>query len=272
VQVRMSMNASAVATPDTPANSNAPGVNSPLIQFALRGLERCWMPEHGRWSHIHHLDGRAAPNESKPHSDVFYTLNVLLGLSRTPEIPSGLDVVEIHRRNSRMLLTLPVRNYAFGMALWTAAEFGLDIEREVAARAREILTRRDAWESFHAQDLGMLLTGVVAQTRAGNVEWSEFAAPLFEFLKLRFRNGSGLFLDAAVGLRRRFSSFATQVYLAIASYQYGDLFGDAGAIALGNACVRRLIELQGPQGEWPWFYDASGGRVVDFYEVYSVHQ
>ncbi len=35
---------------------------------------------------------------------------------------------------------------------------------------------------------------------------------------------------------------------------------------------RKLIKLQGPQGEWPWFFDAAQGQVLDFYEVYSVHQ
>ncbi|HMH02338.1 MAG TPA: hypothetical protein VK555_13040, partial [Terriglobales bacterium] len=37
-------------------------------------------------------------------------------------------------------------------------------------------------------------------------------------------------------------------------------------------CTRKLIEWQGPNGEWPWFFDAASGRVLDFYEVYSVHQ
>ena len=56
--------------------------NSPLVDYALKGLELCWLPEYGRWSHIYHLDNRDRPNESVPDSDVFYTLNVLLGLAR----------------------------------------------------------------------------------------------------------------------------------------------------------------------------------------------
>ena len=47
---------------------------------------------------------------------------------------------------------------------------------------------------------------------------------------------------------------------------------DPLAILAANACVTKLIALQGPQGEWPWFYAAGQGTVVDFYEVYSVHQ
>jgi hypothetical protein len=256
-----------VATKARPA-----GRNSPLVDFALRGLSRCWLPEHGRWSHIYHLDGRAEPNESIPHSDVFYTLNVLLGLSRVAEAPESLDVAEIFRRNLALLTQLPVRDYALGMALWAAAELGLPVEETVARKTRALLSNRAAWMDFHAQDLGMLLTGVVAQSRAGNREWREFAAPLFRFLAERYHGDADLFFDSARGLRRRFSSFATQVYLSIACYQYGDYVGDAAAIAMGSNCVLKLIALQGPQGEWPWFYDAAGGRVLDFYEVYSVHQ
>src|SRR5215467_13652737 len=51
---------------------NAPmSKNSPLVDYALKGLERCWLPEHGRWSHIYHLEKHDKPNESVPHSDVF---------------------------------------------------------------------------------------------------------------------------------------------------------------------------------------------------------
>jgi hypothetical protein len=113
---------------------------------------------------------------------------------------------------------------------------------------------------------------VVAQASAGAKEWAPFAAPLYRFLQERFYTGSGLFFDAGSGFRRRFASFATQIYLAIACYHYGEFAGESSALAMADACVHRLIALQGPDGEWPWFFDAAGGRVLDFYEVYSVHQ
>ena len=89
-------------------------LNSPLIEYALKGLERCWLPEHGRWSHIYHLDGRKDPNESLPQSDVFYTLNVLLGFSRLPKIPGNIDVPDTFKRNALQLLKLPVAKYSLG--------------------------------------------------------------------------------------------------------------------------------------------------------------
>ena len=245
--------------------------NSPLVNYALSGLRRCWMPEHGRWSHIYHLDGRDHPNESVPPSDVFYTLNVLLGMSRLNDIPDSINVSEIFRRNVRQLTQMPVAKYAFGMALWAAAELDLDVPEDVVRALNGVLSEKN-WKEFRAQDLGMLLTGIVAQARAGRKQWIHLAGPLISFLTERYHSESGLFFDTATGLRRRFASFATQTYLTIACYHYGEFAGDAAAIAMANACARKLIALQGPQGEWPWFFDAQQGRVLDFYEVYSVHQ
>jgi hypothetical protein len=242
------------------------------VNYALKGLHRCWLPEDGRWSHIYHLDGRASPNESLPHSDVFYTLNVLLGMSRVAELPDSINLSQIFYRNVVQLTTLPVPKYAFGMALWAAAQLELEMPEEAARGLRALLADRAQWETFRAQDLGMLLTGVVAQARAGAKEWAGFAGPLYRFLKERFHGGSGFFFDAPSGLRRRFASFATQIYLSMACYHYGEYADDLSAVTAATNCVRKLIALQGPQGEWPWFFDAASGRVLDFYEVYSVHQ
>jgi hypothetical protein len=255
-----------------PAAMTPPSQNSPLLNYALSGLRRCWLPEHDRWSHICHLDGRDPPNESRPPSDVFYTLNVLLGMSRVPEVPNDVDLARIFRKNALELATIPVPKYAFGMALWAAAELNLEIPEAAASAVKRLLAERKNWWSFRAQDLGMLLTGVSAQVKAGGHEWQQFAAPLFSFLRDRYHCESGLFLDAAAGFRQRFTSFATQVYLAMACYRYGELTGHAPAIGMANACTRKLIQLQGPQGEWPWFLDAGACRVLDFYEIYSVHQ
>jgi hypothetical protein len=82
--------------------------NSPLVNYALAGLQKCWLPEHGRWSHIYHLDGCDRPNESLPRSDVFSTLNVLLGMSRLDAIPADINVSEIFERNVSQLTRLPV--------------------------------------------------------------------------------------------------------------------------------------------------------------------
>jgi hypothetical protein len=257
-----------------PVNSSPtpPAGNPPLVDYALRGLEKCWLPAHERWSHIYHLDGRAEPNESVPSSDVFYTLNVLLGLSRVRQLPSSLSLRAIFERNVSQLPVLPVPKYAFGMALWASAELGLQMPGNVLDAIKRTILDKDNWATFRAQDLGMILSGVVAQARREPVPWSALAAELSKFLLDRYHCRSGLFFDTAGGLRRRFASFATNTYLTLASYHYGQFADDIRFIEIANACTRKLIALQGPNGEWPWFFDTPNGQVVDFYEIYSVHQ
>ena len=247
-------------------------MNSPLVDYSLKGLERCWQPQYGRWSHIYHLDGRDPANESVPHSDVFYTINVLLGLARVRRVPAEINLSETFRRNVSQLITLPVAKYAFGCALWTAAELKLELPEGVSRHIDAMLGEKGNWLTFRAQDLGMILTGVVAQAKIDAKKWSLLAQELFTFLVERYHSPSGLFCDAAFGSRRRFATFATQTYLTLACYAYGEFANEPNAIKLANACVRRLIALQGPNGEWPWFFDAPRGLVLDFYEIYSVHQ
>ncbi len=45
-----------------------------------------------------------------------------------------------------------------------------------------------------------------------------------------------------------------------------------GLSDFANNAAARIIALQGPRGEWGWFYYVPRGFVVDFYEIYSVHQ
>src|SRR6202012_3522930 len=106
------------------------------------------------------------------------------------------------------------------------AELGLKIPDQVARNIRALLSNQAGWNAFRAQDLGMLLIGVVAQAKAGEKGWASFGEPLFRLLEQRFQGDAGLFFDAAIGPRRRFASFATQTYLSIACYHYGEFAGD----------------------------------------------
>ena len=124
-----------------------------------------------------------------------------------------------------------------------------------------------------AQDIGMMTSGAVAMSVADGSRWK----PIAEALALRlsqhyFHERGRLFFNQGTGLRRPFSSFASQVYSMLALYQYGEAFSADTFTKIANQTAAHLLELQGPRGEWPWFYHAPGGRVVDFYEVYSVHQ
>jgi hypothetical protein len=246
-----------------------------LIHYTLRGLRSCWMPEIERWSHVFYLDGRSDPNQSVPSSDVFYSLNVLLGLSKIRRYGKihEFDIPATFAKCAAEILKHKTPKYSYGTALWASSELGLDLPPATSHAITAMLENRTTWRQFRAQDLGMILTGCVRRADCEpSAIWTIMAHSLFSFLANRFSCPSGLFYDAPLGSRRNFSSFATQTYLTLACFAYGEWSGDELALNLAKNCTAKLIELQGPQGEWPWFFYTPSGRVVDFYEVYSVHQ
>lgn len=246
---------------------------SSVIRYATLGLRRCYMPHAGLWSHKYHLDGRPEPNRSLPYSDGYYSLNVLLGFARNPEIVAGepYDLEAIFKAATRSLLLQRARIYAFGMALWAGAELGFDVPAHVLAKIRDLNGDPTTAVHWTAQDIGLMLSGVIAQSCL-DPAWYKTATSLRDVIFTSFRAPSGLFFDSGSGFRRHFASFATQVYSCLGLYHYGEAMDDPLAIAAANACVTKLIALQGPRGEWPWFFAPGQGTVVDFYEVYSVHQ
>lgn len=247
---------------------------SPLVDYARRGLKNCYMEDRKCWSYIYHLDGRPDPNESFPAGDVFYSLNVILGLAAANgnDRDHEYDLPALLQENARRLFEIRVPTYALGMALWASARLGVPLDPAVGEKIESFIKDRSNWRKFRAQDIGMILTGIAEQKACGNESLDAEAHALIRFILDRFLSGSGLFYDAPHGLRRNFGSFATQTYLTTACYHYGLRYGDDVVLAIADAAAKKLISLQGENGEWPWFYFVPRGLVVDTYEVYSVHQ
>jgi hypothetical protein len=258
-----------------PLEPGAPQVGSALVSYALRGLSRCWMPQVGRYSHIYRLDAPQPTNQSVPHSDAFYTLNVLLGVSRLPHgIRASLPDLESTYAGCCGEVRNPLfRAYACGMALWAGAALDIAPPGAMIDRVLALTSDRRALATMTAQDIGMLVSGSTALMTAEGGAWGEIAERLIGHLRERYYDpATRMFYNQPTGVRRRFSSFASQVYSMLALYHYGAARDADWAIGIANAAAARMIKLQAPNGEWPWFYYVPGGRVVDFYEVYSVHQ
>jgi hypothetical protein len=245
---------------------------SPLAEYALAGLGRCWSDEKRTWSHKYHLDGREPPNESMEHSDLYYSLNVLLGLSKVraalEKYPAPAELMD---HIGRLAPKYKVRNGFWGMALWAAAELSMEPPAFALSRMQELAAEPEPMLRWTAQDIGLTLSGAAACAPT-HPRLRPLADKLARVILEQLLGPKGLFLDSPRGLRRLFATFATQVYAALALYHYGELTGYDRAILAANACVSRLIALQGRFGEWPWFYHPATGTVLEPYEVYSVHQ
>jgi hypothetical protein len=256
------------------AQSATPPV-CPLVSYAIAGLQRCWMPARRRYSYRFRFDITEPQNQSVPVGGAFYTLNVLLGFSRLPRLQGCeyVDLRETYAECCRELLSSKARNYMLGMALWVGAELDLEPPTLLIERISAICASHVALSRSTAQDIGMLLSGVTAMALGERGKWLTAAEMLAAHLQQHHYSAeSGLFYNQAKGYRRNFSSFASQVYSILALYQFGEGLGRDWAIDIANRAAARIIGLQGPRGEWGWFYYVPRAQVIDFYEVYSVHQ
>ncbi len=262
------------------ADGDGPGAAaSPLVSYALKGLRGLWLPTQDRYSHSHLLDAVPGQSSPLPERNAFYTLNVLLGLSRVgpPDRPNDVDVAKVYLDCCRELGSELESNkfppYAYGMALWAGAALDINPPAMLADRILDRVVAADRVAVMAAQDIAMLASGSVALALKEDAPWRAVADRLVDIIRARYSHpGTRLFYNQQQGLRRNFASFASQVYPLLALYHYGEAFDVDAAIAMANAGAATVISLQGSRGEWGWFYYVPGGRLVDAYEVYSVHQ
>ena len=105
----------------------------------------------------------------------------------------------------------------------------------------------------------------------------DLASETFSLLK-KNRGEQGFFghlsrSGSVAGMARgRIGSFADQVYPIYAMTRFSQAFGDESAMQMALQCGRGLCEAQGSLGQWWWHYDSLGGRVLEGYPVFSVHQ
>ncbi|MEA2267960.1 MAG: hypothetical protein QOC64_570 [Solirubrobacteraceae bacterium] len=136
-----------------------------------------------------------------------------------------------------------------------------------------------------SMEIGLVVSGLVAAMErqpACRDRAARLAAAGARELMARWSSASGLF-DGRRRLRRprdvrpssllsrNLTSFAHQVYAVHGLAEHARVV--SGRVP--DCAVRtadRLVQEQGPLGQWWWIHSARDGRVIDGYPVYSVHQ
>jgi hypothetical protein len=123
------------------------------------------------------------------------------------------------------------------------------------------------------QTLAWMQWGLDACASAGSTAAARVSDRLFAtILEDYVHPGTLLPRHSSSLYRRNVVSFGAIVYFLRAVHEHARRTGDATARALFRAGVARMIEAQGPQGEWPWLYAVATGRPAEIYPVYAVHQ
>jgi len=255
--------------------SDEPTPPPPLIERCSWLLEQMYDERRAIFSHSTRLVGGAYVNDFDGDGVIRYTVNTLAGIERAARFhtlswPVGEMIESFVARRWNEVLNPGDR----GLLLALLASVGHDRRDELF---RTIVTEskdRARLERLNVQELCWLSLGTTALAGAsGREEHRETAGWFHRLLVEHYMNRrTALPSFGRRMLRRRFTSFGGVAYALTALYEYGRAFGDSGALDLFRRAVSAVVALQGEMGEWPWFIDAERGRVLDWYQVYSVHQ
>ncbi|MFC7275729.1 hypothetical protein ACFQS1_17205 [Paractinoplanes rhizophilus] len=155
---------------------------------------------------------------------------------------------------------------------WAAAEAGHPLLPDAIRRLGE-LDRRTAPE--YVVECAWVVSALAAARHHLDVE--EHLAQARARLLGSVHPGSPVFPHVTgPGLvksyRDHVACYADQVYPIQALARLHHSGDDPEALAAAGRTADQICRLQGPDGQWWWFYDARTGAVIEGYPVYSVHQ
>jgi hypothetical protein len=201
------------------------------------------------------------------------TICVLIGLLRADE--HGIEhPFHTGAMRARLLTEFGAMGSGdLGLLLWAESRIDGGAAEEILESLETALGKRSALGALSGPEIAWIAIGLAEseareQIRAGERILAEARDQLIGARQTE----NGLLAQTARGPRRRFASFATQIYGVLALSLLARLRDDSDAREAGRRLGDRLLELQLPDGGWPCVFDAQRGLIVEPYELYSVHQ
>jgi hypothetical protein len=241
-----------------------------LVDFALDSLPAMRL-EDGAFCFERRV-GRAAPVGRSGR----YTLMVELGLLRAQAAGYAVpfDLEELDAVAWRQLDTGELTPGDIGLMLWIDARRAGGKGAKLADRLDGALAASGGLGARLGMELGWIVTGLAEHLAAGGSRTGvRLLSEALDQLLVDNRAPTALVRHFGnAGWRRRFPNFATQIYSLLALAVVARHGLDDRALPAAIATAARLLEMQLPDGGWPWLFDAERGAVVERYEIYSVHQ
>ena len=267
---------------DEAAHNDAPDHPLPplarLCECGIEFLQEVYSDERALfpYSSRRTADGRWLSDYREPAA-LRYSINTLLGLQAAAASSRGRELAEwvdaligdfLHLRSS------PGSPADRGLLLVLLAD--LDAQRSVAEHLVSHIDRdfrEPRLGTLNMQDLGWMIWGTARAARAGLPGADAASERAFRLMLEHFVDRrTGLPRHSVRRYRRDLVSFGSVVYYLRGLHEYGAASGDREAGDLFRLGVERILELQGPSGEWPWLLDVRRGRIVDPYPIFTVHQ
>jgi len=248
---------------------------SKLIQASFSLLQKMYDPNRALFSYkTDWRDGKYTSDFSYPHS-LRYTINVLAGLQRAQEHRHLHWDVDGHLNRFLRLHGQRISNAGdMGLLLYVAAHGRSQHQHPIFAEVQDLVRQPKRLRRLNLQEVSWLLSGLTEYAATSQKpEAVKVAEDLFRFIDKDFLNKDTMLPFHELSFwRKPFTPFGGIVYFLKALAEYSAAFNNKYAEVIFKEGVSKMLQFQGPTGEWPWFYNVFDSKVVDWYPVYSVHQ
>ncbi len=203
-----------------------------------------------------------------------YTLNVLLGLQKLEQyFKTSWDLRRIIDTflSDDMLANLSLGDK--GLLLNILSLENHNAASQILTSINDALIHKSSALKHSVQDISWASIGITTYAeKSGDGKTLNLARKVNDYLHQDLMNSYTLLPKHSCGPRGAFVSFGGIAYFLMAIEHYARAFDDAAKTILFKKAVARVMRLQGDNGEWPWFIDSSSGNIMDWYQLYSVHQ
>ena len=259
------------------AESRRESVSLPLIDLSLKGLSGMYDGGKGLFCFrtIHSPHGLLHEGVS-----LRYTLISLIGLCRAENRGYHVPLRLQSMADSLLHHVDRIENIGdLGLLLWLCSVAKPDKSRRIVHQRVSDVVAGNVAVPDDTTELSWLLTGLsslVSSEIIPRPSVADAASKLYLCLKRNY-GGHGIFRhqnqkSLAGFFRGRIGTFADQVYPICALSSYARAFDRREALDMAVSCAKKICELQGPLGQWWWYYDSARGETAGSYPVYSVHQ
>lgn len=242
-----------------------------FTQFCLRGLENIYIPsEHVFAASIQLVDGKMVHVRDRD-LEFRFTMNTLMGLHqmRMQGAKVFLDIESDYHGMEKQIEEHSNSPLDIAATVWTGRCLGIEVPSQALSSFRHLLNNAPQMRSLGPKALAWS----IAACLTGGTDDYKHALALAKLAAQRYIHPvTGLVRQEPFGLRRNWSPFGAQSYMAFAFLFLARETGDDWARNIGLRTARKLVQLQGQNGQWAWMYHVPTGRVTDYYPVFSVHQ
>jgi len=219
-------------------------------------------------------DGRFVNDFSHP-ALYRYTINAIAGIQQAKFFHELDWNVDKNIEDFLGLNWLKVNNAADnGLLLYVLAAACHPDGQSQLSRVERVVNDENGLTKLNLQEICWMLAGLTKYAEVHGDPRSESRAKKCWSILDRYYFNHDTFLPfhSLQSYRRGLTSFGGVAYFLWSVFHYARVFEDREARTIFQEGVRRVTALQGPRGEWPWFINANDAVVLDWYQLYSVHQ